>query len=63
MTRSDRRGVSIAEVAALTARLRGLTAPGSDADDGERERFLIDKRELLARIADHQERATGRRSE
>lgn len=58
--RPDRRRVSVAEVAALTTRLRALAAAGADVDDGERERFLADKRDLLARIAEQQEIPLGR---
>jgi hypothetical protein len=43
---------SVAEVAALTARLRALTAAGRDADPAERAAFLADKDALLARIAE-----------
>ena len=42
---------SVAEIAALTARLRALSNAGPDADPQERARFLADKDALLARIA------------
>src|SRR5690349_17671032 len=42
---------SIAEIAALTARLRALSNAGPGADPQERARFLADKDALLARIA------------
>lgn len=49
---TDRRSEpSIAEIAALTARLRALSAAGAAADPAERERFLAGKHALLARIA------------
>lgn len=41
--------VSPAEIAALTARLRALSS-GAEVDEGERERFLADKDQLIARI-------------
>lgn len=41
---------TIAEIAALTARLRALTAAGRTADPAERTAFLTDKEALLARI-------------
>ena len=46
---------TIAEIAALTARLRELTTPGRPVDEAERAAFLADKNALLARIteADH----------
>lgn len=43
---------TIAEVAALTRRLRELSAQGRDADPAERAEFLAEKDALLARIAD-----------
>src|SRR5436190_573820 len=49
---------SVAEIAALTARLRALSNAGPDADPQERARFLADKDALLARIA-AQESAPG----
>jgi hypothetical protein len=42
---------SVAEIAALTARLRALSNAGPDADPQERARFLAEKDALLARIA------------
>ena len=50
MTAGAGRGPSIAEIAALTARLRTLSQAGRDADPVEVDRFLADKRELLDRI-------------
>lgn len=41
---------SIAEIAALTARLRELSQAGAAADPAEVDDFLADKRELLDRI-------------
>jgi hypothetical protein len=41
---------SIQEIAELTARLRQLSAAGSDADPAERAAFLTDKDALIARI-------------
>jgi hypothetical protein len=41
---------SLAEIAALTARLRALSAAGATADELERAAFLADKQELLDRI-------------
>lgn len=41
--------VSPAEIAALTARLRALSS-GAEVDEGEREQFLADKDQLIARI-------------
>ncbi|MGH3611296.1 MAG: hypothetical protein ACRDRK_01470, partial [Pseudonocardia sp.] len=41
---------SVREIAALTARLREITAQGRDVDPAERERFLADKDALIARI-------------
>lgn len=41
---------SIAEIAALTARLRALSDAGRAADPAELDRFLADKHELLDRI-------------
>jgi len=41
---------SIADIAALTARLRALARAGANADPAERDRFLTDKRELIDRI-------------
>lgn len=43
---------TIAEVAALTRRLRELSAQGHDADPVERAAFLAEKDTLLARITD-----------
>lgn len=43
---------TIAEVAALTRRLRELSMQGRDTDPAERAAFLADKDALLARIAD-----------
>lgn len=43
---------TIAEVAALTRRLRELSMQGHDADPAERAEFLAEKDALLARIAD-----------
>lgn len=42
---------TVAEIADLTRRLRGLTTAGRDADPAERAAFLADKRALLARIS------------
>lgn len=42
---------SVAEIAALSRRLRELSAQGRDADPTERAAFLADKDALLARIA------------
>ena len=41
---------SIAEIAALTSRLRELTAAGRDADPAARAAFLAEKAALIARI-------------
>jgi hypothetical protein len=41
---------SVAEIAALTRRLRALSAAGRTADPDERAAFLADKAALLARI-------------
>ncbi len=41
---------SIAEIAALTARLRDLTSAGASADPAARAAFLADKDALIARI-------------
>ena len=49
---------TIVEVAALTRRLRALSARGRHADPAERAAFLADKDALLARITD-----TGVRAE
>lgn len=43
---------SVAEIAALTRRLRELSAPGRTVDPRERAAFLADKDALLARITD-----------
>lgn len=43
---------SVAEVAALTRRLRELSTPGRAVDPEERAAFLADKDALLARITD-----------
>lgn len=43
---------TIAEIAALTRRLRELSAQGRDADPAERAAFLAEKDALLARIVD-----------
>lgn len=43
---------SVAEIAALTRRLRELSAPGRTVDPTERATFLADKDALLARITD-----------
>jgi hypothetical protein len=47
-TRRTDQPPTIREIAALTARLRGLTGP--DVDPAERAAFLADKAALLARI-------------
>lgn len=49
---------TVAEVAALTARLRRFTAAGAGADQAEREAFLADKHALLDRIAASERAAT-----
>jgi hypothetical protein len=41
---------TVAEIAALTARLRALSTTGAAADPAERARFLADKDALIARI-------------
>ena len=41
---------SVREIAALTARLRELSARGRDVDEADRAAFLADKDALLARI-------------
>lgn len=41
---------TVQEIAELTARLRRLAQAGPAVDPAEREAFLTDKRELLARI-------------
>ncbi|MBN9102337.1 MAG: hypothetical protein J0I49_30195 [Pseudonocardia sp.] len=41
---------SVREIAALTARLRELSARGRDVDEADRAAFLVDKDALLARI-------------
>lgn len=41
---------SVAEIAELTRRLRGLSAPGREVDEAERAAFLADKDALIARI-------------
>ncbi|MDN5916084.1 MAG: hypothetical protein L0I76_13440 [Pseudonocardia sp.] len=56
MTGLDRRPVSAGEVAALTRRLRALSEAGRDADSAERAEFLADKRDLLDRITDQNDR-------
>ncbi len=43
---------TIAEVVALTRRMRELSSQGHDADPAERAAFLAEKDALLARIAD-----------
>ena len=43
---------TIAEITALTRRLRELSTPGRHVDEGERAAFLAEKDALLARIAD-----------
>jgi len=59
MTTSDRtpdpdqgpeRAPSVAEIAALTRRLRELSTAGRSADPAARAAFLADKQALLARI-------------
>jgi hypothetical protein len=50
MTAGADRGPTVAEIAALTARLRTLSQAGRDADPAEVDRFLADKHELLDRI-------------
>lgn len=50
MTADAGHGPSIAEIAALTARLRTLSQAGRDADPAEVDRFVADKREILDRI-------------
>jgi hypothetical protein len=55
MTASNNTGrdvPSVAEIAALTARLRDLSHRGAAASDQERAAFLADKDALLARIPD-----------
>ncbi|MEJ3652040.1 hypothetical protein WEH80_03385 [Actinomycetes bacterium KLBMP 9759] len=47
---------SVAEIAALTTRLRELSTAGSTADPAARAAFLADKQELLDRITDGQDR-------
>jgi hypothetical protein len=46
---------SVAEIAALTRRLRELSTPGRAVDPRERAAFLADKDALIARIADTHE--------
>lgn len=41
---------TVKEIAELTARLRRISQAGPAADPAERDAFLTDKRELLARI-------------
>ena len=55
---ADNVSPSVREIAALTARLRQLTAAGRTPDPVEDERFLADKRELLDRIAASREDGT-----
>lgn len=43
---------TVAEIAAITRRLRELSARGRDVDAGERAGFLADKQALLDRITD-----------
>lgn len=50
--RPDGARPSVAEIAALTRRLRELSAPGRAVDPGERAAFLADKDALIARITD-----------
>jgi hypothetical protein len=50
MAARDEDTPSIREIAELTARLRRLSAVGSDADPAERAAFLTDKDALIARI-------------
>ena len=51
---------SIAEIAALTARLRALSNAGAAADPAERARFLADKDRLMDRISAASSRAEPR---
>jgi hypothetical protein len=51
---------SVAEIAALTARLRALSNAGAAADPTERARFLADKDRLLDRISAASSRAEPR---
>ena len=51
---------SIAEIAALTARLRALSNAGAAADPAERARFLADKDRLIDRISAASSRAEPR---
>lgn len=53
---------SIAEVAALTRRLRELSTAGRDVDPAERAAFLADKDALIARITDAVDTATRDRT-
>ncbi len=51
MTDTTRAGSpTVAEIAALTARLRELSRPGREVDEVERAAFLADKQALLDRI-------------
>lgn len=50
--RPDGARPSVAEIAALTRRLRELSTPGRAVDPGERAVFLADKDDLIARITD-----------
>jgi hypothetical protein len=50
--RPDGARPSVAEIAALTRRLRELSTPGRAVDAGERAAFLADKDALIARITD-----------
>ncbi|WP_300008104.1 hypothetical protein [Pseudonocardia sp.] len=63
--RPDGARPSVAEIAALTRRLRELSTPGRAVDPGERAAFLADKDDLIARITDSNaatdaDAATGR---
>lgn len=51
---------SVAEIAALTARLRQLSTAGARADADERAAFLADKEALLDRIAATERAADAR---
>ena len=50
--RPDGAKPSVAEIAALTRRLRELSIPGRAVDPRERAAFLADKDALIARITD-----------
>lgn len=50
--RPDGARPSVAEIAALTRRLRELSTPDQAVDPGERAAFLADKDALIARITD-----------